>query len=107
MRLRLCRCHSPLLRGHFVSFLVQAIVAGYFAHAARRDPQEGYKTLVEGQTVYIHPSSALFQKNPEWVIYHDLVLTSKEYMRGTCAACMDTSCACNFCRVAEYSADRA
>jgi ATP-dependent RNA helicase DHX8/PRP22 len=31
--------------------------------------------------VFIHPSSALFDKNPEWVIYHELVMTSKEYMR--------------------------
>jgi hypothetical protein len=28
----------------------------------RKDPQEGYKTLVEGTPVYIHPSSALFSK---------------------------------------------
>lgn len=36
---------------------------------------------MEGTPVYIHPSSALFNKNPEWVIYHELVLTTKEYMR--------------------------
>jgi ATP-dependent RNA helicase DHX8/PRP22 len=63
----------------------KAIAAGFFAHAARRDPKEGYKTLVDGQSVFIHPSSALFNKNPEWVVYHELVLTSKEYMREVCA----------------------
>lgn len=31
---------------------------------------------------YIHPSSALFNKNPEWLLYHELVLTTKEYMRN-------------------------
>ena len=51
-------------------------------NAAKKDPQEGYKTLVDGNPVYIHPSSALFNKNPEWVIYHELVLTTKEYMRN-------------------------
>jgi hypothetical protein len=30
----------------------------------RKDPQEGYKTLVEGTPVYIHPSSALFRLEP-------------------------------------------
>jgi HrpA-like RNA helicase len=40
--------------------------------------------MVEGNPVYIHPSSALFNKNPEWMIYHELVLTSKEYMRQVC-----------------------
>ena len=63
----------------------RAIVAGYFTNAAKKDPQEGYKTMVEGNPVYIHPSSALFNKNPEWLIYHELVLTSKEYMRQVMA----------------------
>jgi len=60
----------------------KCIVAGYFANTAKKDPQEGYKTLVEGTPVYIHPSSALFNKNPEWVVYHELVMTTKEYMRN-------------------------
>ena len=42
---------------------------------------QGYKTVVEQTPVFIHPSSALFQRQPDWVIYHELVLTSKEYMR--------------------------
>lgn len=38
------------------------------------------------QVVYIHPSSALFNRQPEWVVYHEVVLTAKEYMRevGSC-----------------------
>lgn len=40
------------------------------------DPTEGYKTLVEGTPVSIHPSSALFQRPPEWCIYYELVLTA-------------------------------
>eukprot|EP00741_Cyanophora_paradoxa_P023533 tig00021589_g22735.t1 len=63
----------------------KAICSGFFSHAAKKDPQEGYRTLVQGQPVYIHPSSALFQKNPEWVLYHELILTTKEYMREVCA----------------------
>ncbi|RHY16732.1 hypothetical protein DYB25_004790 [Aphanomyces astaci] len=63
----------------------RAIVSGYFANTAKKDPQEGYRTMVEGQPVYIHPASALFNKNPEWVIYQELVLTTKEYMRNVMA----------------------
>ncbi|ERN12543.1 probable pre-mRNA-splicing factor ATP-dependent RNA helicase DEAH5 [Amborella trichopoda] len=59
----------------------KAICAGFFFHAARKDPQEGYRTLVENQPVYIHPSSALFQRQPDSVIYNELVMTTKEYMR--------------------------
>ena len=39
------------------------------------------QTIVEQQPVYIHPSSSVFQAQPDWVLYHELVLTSKEYMR--------------------------
>ncbi|XP_050310785.1 ATP-dependent RNA helicase DHX8 [Anthonomus grandis grandis] len=59
----------------------KAICSGFFRNAAKKDPQEGYRTLVDSQVVYIHPSSALFNRQPEWVIYHELVCTTKEYMR--------------------------
>ena len=29
----------------------------------------------------IHPNSSLFQEQPRWVIYHELVFTTKEFMR--------------------------
>ena len=60
----------------------QALCSGFFRNAARKDPQEGYKTLVEGTPVYMHPSSALFGKPAEHVVYHTLVMTSKEYMQN-------------------------
>lgn len=59
----------------------KAICSGYFVNAAKKDPLEGFKTLVEQQPVYVHPSSALFNRQPDWLVYHQLVLTSKEYMR--------------------------
>jgi ATP-dependent RNA helicase DHX8/PRP22 len=62
--------------------ICKAITAGFFTNAAKKDAQEGYRTLVDQNPVYIHPSSALFNKSPEWVIYHELVLTTKEYMRN-------------------------
>ncbi|KAK4938803.1 DEAH-box ATP-dependent RNA helicase prp22 [Elasticomyces elasticus] len=58
----------------------QALCSGFFRNSARKDPQEGYKTLIEGTPVYMHPSSALFGKPAEHVIFHTLVLTTKEYM---------------------------
>lgn len=61
----------------------RALCSGFFRNSARKDPQEGYKTLIEGTNVYLHPSSALFGKNAEWVIYHSLVMTTKEYMHIT------------------------
>ena len=40
-----------------------------------------YKTVKHNQTVQIHPTSSLFEQNPRWVVYHELVFTTKEYMR--------------------------
>ncbi len=31
--------------------------------------------------VTMHPSSSIFLDKPKWVVYHELVLTSKEFMR--------------------------
>jgi ATP-dependent RNA helicase DHX8/PRP22 len=68
--------------GKNYKIICKAIAAGFFTNTAKKDPQEGYRTLVDQNPVYIHPSSALFNKNPEYVIYHELVLTTKEYMRN-------------------------
>lgn len=94
--------HDIISAGKNFNRVRRAITAGYFRHACKRDPQEGYKTLVEGLSyfvfslsrcalrltfrsagtpVFLHPSSALFNRAPEYVIYHSLVLTTKEYMR--------------------------
>ncbi|QSL65649.1 hypothetical protein MERGE_002962 [Pneumocystis wakefieldiae] len=58
----------------------RALISGFFSHASKKDPHEGYKTIVEGTPVYIHPSSSIFGKPVEWVIYHELIATTKEYM---------------------------
>lgn len=75
--------HSVTSCGRNTQKVRQALCSGFFRNAARKDPQEGYKTLIEGTPVYLHPSSALFGKQAEWVIYHTLVLTTKEYMHCT------------------------
>jgi len=60
----------------------KAITSGYFYNAARlQKTGDSYRTVKNGQSVYIHPSSGLFEVNPKWVLYYELVLTSKEYMR--------------------------
>lgn len=63
----------------------KAICSGFFRNVAKRDPQDGYRTLVDNQVVYVHPSSAIYQHQPEWLVYHELVFTTKEYMREVCA----------------------
>ena len=74
--------------GHDTDCIRRALCAGFFRNAARRE--EGadggprcYKTLLSGTPIYVHPSSAMLGKQAEWVIYHELVLTTREYMRWT------------------------
>ncbi|MCJ1358187.1 MAG: DEAH-box ATP-dependent RNA helicase prp22 [Icmadophila ericetorum] len=77
--------HPVISCGRNTMKVRQALCSGFFRNAARKDPQEGYKTLIEGTPVYMHPSSALFGKPSEHVIFHTLVLTTKEYMNCTTA----------------------
>ena len=60
----------------------KAVTAGYFYHTARLSKGGHYKTVKHNQTVMIHPNSAMFEDLPRWVIYHELVFTTKEYMRN-------------------------
>lgn len=75
--------HPIVSCGRDTDKIRQSLCSGFFRNTARKDPQEGYKTLTEGTPVYLHPSSALFGKQAEWVIYHTLVLTTREYMHFT------------------------
>ncbi|XP_072703990.1 pre-mRNA-splicing factor ATP-dependent RNA helicase DHX16-like isoform X3 [Ciconia boyciana] len=58
----------------------KAITAGFFYHTARLT-RGGYRTVKHQQTVFIHPNSSLFEEQPRWVLYHELVFTTKEFMR--------------------------
>ncbi|CCF59307.1 hypothetical protein KAFR_0G02760 [Kazachstania africana CBS 2517] len=58
----------------------KTLVSGFFMNASKRDSQVGYRTIRGNNVVGIHPSSSLHGKEFEYVIYHSLVLTAKEYM---------------------------
>ena len=60
----------------------KCITAGFFYNVAKLGKNGNYRTVKNSHSVLVHPSSMLFKEEPEWVIYHELVLTSKEYMRN-------------------------
>ncbi|KAI9836801.1 MAG: hypothetical protein M1819_000966 [Sarea resinae] len=63
--------------------IAKALTAGFFPNAARlQRGGDSYRTVKNGLSVYVHPSSVLFEVNPKWLVYYELVLTSKEYMRS-------------------------
>lgn len=63
------------------------LCAGYFTNVARRSVGKVFCTMDgHGSMVHIHPSSSLFEQETElnWVIFHDVLVTSKVYIRTVC-----------------------
>jgi pre-mRNA-splicing factor ATP-dependent RNA helicase DHX38/PRP16 len=60
----------------------KCICAGYYHQAARVKGMGEYVNLRTAVTVQLHPTSALYGAGvlPEYVVYHELVLTSREFM---------------------------
>ncbi|EAL64503.1 DEAD/DEAH box helicase [Dictyostelium discoideum AX4] len=59
----------------------KCIASGFFYNSAKLEKSGLFRTTKHNQSVQIHPSSCLFQSPPKWVVYHELVLTTKEFMR--------------------------
>ena len=83
--------------------IAKAITSGFFFNSAQLQLDGTYKTFKVSNSVSIHPSSCLFQKRnggrenhsksssdpnkqqlvppPETIVFHELVFTSREYIR--------------------------
>lgn len=83
----------PIVLNYFMSngsciiILSQAICSAYFYNSAKLKGIGEYINNLTGMPCNMHPSSALFGLGyvPDYVVYHELVLTSKEYMRTVTA----------------------
>ncbi|KAH3685281.1 hypothetical protein WICPIJ_003755 [Wickerhamomyces pijperi] len=62
----------------FARNITRALLAGFFMQVAIKSGK-GYKT-VDGQDVLVHPSTVI-PTSPEFLLYNELVLTSKTYVR--------------------------
>ncbi|ODM92685.1 Pre-mRNA-splicing factor ATP-dependent RNA helicase DHX15 [Orchesella cincta] len=58
----------------------KALRAGFFMQVAHKTVNGGYLTIKDNQVVQLHPSTCLDHK-PEWVLYNEFVLTTKNYVR--------------------------
>jgi pre-mRNA-splicing factor ATP-dependent RNA helicase DHX16 len=67
---------------HNVDNIRKAIAAGYFQNSAKLNKSGNYTTIRAPHTVTIHPHSCMFKQMPKFVIFHETVLTSKEFMRN-------------------------
>ena len=61
----------------------QAICSSYFHHASKLKGIGEYVNCRTGVPCHLHPTSALYGLGytPDYVVYHELVMTSKEYMQ--------------------------
>lgn len=65
-------------------FVRQCIASASISKAARMNGIGQYVNLRTGMPCFLHPTSSIFALGfcPEYVVYHELILTSKEYMHG-------------------------
>lgn len=69
-----------------LSAALQAICSSYFHQAAKLKGIGEYVNCRTGMPCFLHPTSALYGLGytPDYITYHELVFTSKEYMQVCC-----------------------
>ena len=65
----------------------KAICSAYFHNAAKMKGIGEYSNARTGMPCHLHPSSALYGMgvSPDYIVYHELVYTHKEYMNNVTA----------------------
>lgn len=60
----------------------RCLTAGYFAQAARMQADGTFHTVDGGTTLHAHPSSLMFNRKADWVVFHEVMETgNKTYIR--------------------------
>lgn len=69
--------------------ILKCFLKGFFHNTARLVPDGSYRTTLGSQVVGIHPSSVLFGKKVEAIMYYEFVYTTKPFARFVSAVQMD------------------
>ena len=69
--------------------ILKAFLRGFAMNTAMLCPDGSYRTFVGKQTVAIHPSSVLFGRKVEAILFNEFVFTKKSYARGVSAVQLD------------------
>lgn len=60
----------------------RCLTTGFFAHAAKMQPDGTFKNVAGGTILHAHPSSLMFNRKAEWVIFHEVMETgNKTFIR--------------------------
>ncbi|KAK7379066.1 hypothetical protein VNO80_04519 [Phaseolus coccineus] len=79
-RFNLKQCSTDFNSRDYYVNIRKAMLAGYFMQVAHLERTGHYLTVKDNQVVHLHPSNCLDHK-PEWVIYNEYVLTSRNFIR--------------------------
>ncbi|KAK9086095.1 hypothetical protein Sjap_026506 [Stephania japonica] len=79
-RFNLKLCSTDFNSRDYYINIRKAMLAGYFMQVAHLERTGHYLTVKDNQVVHLHPSNCLDHK-PEWVIYNEYVLTSRNFIR--------------------------
>ncbi|MCJ1450047.1 putative ATP-dependent RNA helicase dhr2 [Mycoblastus sanguinarius] len=80
---------APAITPELAVSILKCFLKGFAPNTARLCPDGSYKTFFGNQTVSIHPSSVLFGKKVEAIMYNEFVFTNKSYARGVSAVQLD------------------
>ncbi|KAM0723226.1 hypothetical protein Q7P37_001426 [Cladosporium fusiforme] len=58
--------------------LRRCLTSGYFAHAARMAPDGTFRTVDGGTVLHAHPSSLMFNRKAEWVVFTEVMETGEK-----------------------------
>ncbi|KAL1643656.1 hypothetical protein SLS58_004671 [Diplodia intermedia] len=56
----------------------RCLTAGFFAHAARMQPDGTFKTIDGAMVLHAHPTSLMFNRKADWVIFHEIMETANK-----------------------------
>ena len=60
----------------------RCLTSGYFAHAARMQPDGSFRNVEGGTVLHAHPSSLMFNRKADWVVFHEVMETgTKTFIR--------------------------
>eukprot|EP01083_Nonionella_stella_P066695 175857_1 len=79
-RLQLEMCSTDFASKEYYINIRKCIVEGFFMQCAHLERSGNYLTVKDNQVVSLHPSCCLDHK-PEWILYNEFVLTSKNFVR--------------------------
>lgn len=60
----------------------RCLTTGFFAHAARMQPDGTFRNVSGGLVLHAHPSSLMFNRKADWVVFHEILETgSRTFIR--------------------------